>query len=112
MSKLDDQVARYNNLRRHDPWDTITLHRIFRDPWERRVTRTKPADTRDVRSTGDYPEPAAMYGLEQRFSRSHRQQWPGHIPISTDFNPWPRVSIINGGAVRDWAGTKGTRGRG
>ncbi len=49
-----------DNFRRHDPWDAIALHHIFRDPWERKVTPTKPPE-RDVRSTGDYPELEAMW---------------------------------------------------
>ncbi|KAK0392278.1 hypothetical protein NLU13_1774 [Sarocladium strictum] len=43
------------NICRFDPWDAIALHRIFRDPWERRIPLNRPPE-RDVRSTGDYPE--------------------------------------------------------
>ncbi len=48
-------VVSDDNFRRHDPWDAIARHHIFRDPWERKVTPTKPPD-RDVRSSADYPE--------------------------------------------------------
>jgi hypothetical protein len=54
-------LASDENVHRHDPWDAIALHQIFRYPWERRFPATKPPDTRDVRSTGDYPELAAMF---------------------------------------------------
>lgn len=43
------------NLCRFDRWDAIALHRIFRDPWERRIPLDRPPD-RDVRCIGDYPE--------------------------------------------------------
>ena len=52
------------NLHHHDPWDAIALHHIFRDPWERKVSPTKPPE-RDVRSTSDYPE------LIGRFAKLH-----------------------------------------
>lgn len=43
------------NSCRFNPWDAIALHRIFRDPWERRIPLDRPPE-KDVRSTGDYPE--------------------------------------------------------
>lgn len=43
------------NMCRFDHWDAIALHRIFRDPWERRIPLNRPPE-KDVRSTGDYPE--------------------------------------------------------
>jgi hypothetical protein len=43
------------NTCRFDHWDAIALHRIFRDPWERRIPLEKPPE-KDVQSTGDYPE--------------------------------------------------------
>lgn len=54
-------LASDDNLHRHDPWDAIALHHIFRDPWERKIAPTKPDDGRDVRSTGDYPELAVLF---------------------------------------------------
>ncbi|KAK3898595.1 hypothetical protein C8A05DRAFT_47130 [Staphylotrichum tortipilum] len=57
------------NLHRHDPWGAIALHHVFRDPWERKFPPTKPPETRDVRSTGDYPELAAMFTQLEEASR-------------------------------------------
>ncbi|AEO67481.1 uncharacterized protein THITE_2116365 [Thermothielavioides terrestris NRRL 8126] len=48
-------LASSENRHRHDPWDAIVLHRVFRDPWERKVPPTKPEE-RDVVAAGDYPE--------------------------------------------------------
>ncbi|KAK4041494.1 hypothetical protein C8A01DRAFT_14737 [Parachaetomium inaequale] len=58
-------IASYANKHRHDPWDAIALHHIFRDPWEREVPPTKPDDGRDVRSAGDYPEVDDMFDAVQ-----------------------------------------------
>ncbi|KAB5578811.1 hypothetical protein GE09DRAFT_1091117, partial [Coniochaeta sp. 2T2.1] len=54
-------LASDHNLHRYDPWDAIAQHHIFRDPWERKIPTTKAEETRDVRSTGDYPELATMF---------------------------------------------------
>ena len=59
-----------DNFSRHDPWDAIALHHIFRDPWERKVTRTKPPD-RDVRSSADYPEVQIMLTKMQEAWQAH-----------------------------------------
>jgi hypothetical protein len=49
-------LASNANRHRHDAWDAIALHHIFRDPWERKYPAMKPDDGRDVRSASDYPE--------------------------------------------------------
>lgn len=45
------------NLMRHDPWDAMALHHIYRDPWERTETPRKDYDGEYGRKTLlDYPE--------------------------------------------------------
>ena len=44
------------NLYRHDSWDAIALHHIYRDIWERPVKQKRPDNGRDVVAVGDYPE--------------------------------------------------------
>ncbi|KAK3290881.1 uncharacterized protein B0H64DRAFT_49151 [Chaetomium fimeti] len=58
-------LASQANRHRHDPWDAIALHHVFRDPWERRFPSTKPEETRDVRTVGDYPELDDMFDALQ-----------------------------------------------
>ncbi|KAB5549546.1 hypothetical protein GE09DRAFT_1174452 [Coniochaeta sp. 2T2.1] len=65
-------LASDHNLHRYDPWNAIAQQHIFRDPWERKIPTTKPEETRDVRSTGDYPALAAMF--------TDLQQMPQPIP--------------------------------
>ncbi|KAL2258386.1 hypothetical protein VTK26DRAFT_8322 [Humicola hyalothermophila] len=55
-------LASQHNRDRHDPWDAIALHHIFRDRWERKFPSVKP-EGRDVRSVTDYPE------LEELFEK-------------------------------------------
>ena len=73
-----------DNFRRHDPWDAIALHHIFRDPWERKVTPTKPPE-RDVRSTGDYPELIAMWEeIEKVYQVDGAEQFEGRYSPTQD----------------------------
>ena len=58
---LASQANRY----RHDPWDAIALHYVYRDLWERKFPSTKPVPTRDVRTVGDYPELDDMFDALQ-----------------------------------------------
>jgi hypothetical protein len=61
-----------HNRHRHDPWDAIALHHIFRDPWERKVPPTKPEETRDVRSVHDYPELEDMF---EQLNAAAQEYW-------------------------------------
>jgi hypothetical protein len=64
-------LASDRNRHRHDPWDAIALHHIFRDPWERKFPLTKPEDTRCVVSTGDYPELEDMFDELNSFAEDY-----------------------------------------
>ncbi|KAH6649296.1 hypothetical protein F5144DRAFT_521559 [Chaetomium tenue] len=67
-------LASQANRHRHDPWDAIALHHIFRDPWERKYPSTKPIPTRDVRTAGDYPELDDMFDAVQSASEAHPEE--------------------------------------
>lgn len=64
-------LASQANRHRHDPWDAIALHHVFRDPWERKYPLTKPVPTRDVRTAGDYPELDDMFNALQSANEAH-----------------------------------------
>lgn len=47
---------------RVDDWDAMAIHRIFRDPWERKIPEEK--DESNIRlNTGDHPELENMFDL-------------------------------------------------
>lgn len=43
-----------DNLERHDDYDAVAYHNIYRDPWERRLPPTKQQSC--TQNTFDYPE--------------------------------------------------------
>jgi hypothetical protein len=64
-------LASQANKHRHDPWDAIALHHVYREPWERKFPSTKPVPTRDVRTAGDYPELDDMFDALQSAGEAH-----------------------------------------
>jgi hypothetical protein len=45
------------NLHRHDPWDAMALHHVYRQRWERKIGDTKDENEgSSTRSVNDYPE--------------------------------------------------------
>ncbi|KAK0671544.1 hypothetical protein QBC41DRAFT_54826 [Cercophora samala] len=68
------------NYDRHDLWDAIALHNIFRDPWERKFPGTKPEEWRDVRAIGDYPE------LQEAFDKITNYEPEEHFSITIEYD--------------------------
>lgn len=63
MSKSDWKSAfpffcDVDNLERHDAYDALAYHHIYRDLWERRIPTEKPPPT--TQNTFDYPEVLAL----------------------------------------------------
>ncbi|KAK4173891.1 hypothetical protein QBC36DRAFT_50336 [Triangularia setosa] len=81
-------LASRDNGHRHDPWDAIALHNIYRDPWERKFPDTKPEEWRNVRSIGDYPE------LRDAFNEitNYKPEEPFNVTLDYDKNGLPIVS--------------------
>ncbi|CAP67156.1 uncharacterized protein PODANS_1_21720 [Podospora anserina S mat+] len=81
-------LATRENLHRHDVWDAIALHNIYRDPWERKFPQTKPEEWRDVRSIGDHPE------LQDAFDAitSYKPEKPVKVKLTYDERGLPVVT--------------------
>lgn len=81
-------LATRENLHRHDAWDAIALHNIYRDPWERKFPQTKPEEWRDVRSIGDHPE------LQDAFDAitSYKPEKPVKVTLTYDERGLPVVT--------------------
>lgn len=81
-------LASSANRHRHDPWDAIALHHIFRDPWERKIPPTKPPD-RDVRTVGDYPELEDMWKeIDAAVQRSPEMEFTWTAADEAERFPW------------------------
>lgn len=101
------------NLYRHDPWDAIARHHIYRDPWERKIPLLKPASNRDVRSTGDHPELELMFDklneahqayLQSPSTRAAIEPPSDSEPVQVvarDWSPDTRNDHVNGGPPED-----------
>lgn len=91
MPSLFPVQASSENRHRHDPWDAIALHHIYRDPWERKYEPTKPLDERDVRSVGDYPELEDMFNQLNSLAKAHPESaFTWGLSAQQQAFPWMR----------------------